>query len=268
MKRLELFEFEDFSWLPKLIRTGVTNLIKVLHKMTGTAEVVAGLIREVRQKHHFDQITDMGSGSGGPMPEVVKLLNANNDQQPVQLVLSDLHPNPVIMREFNEGTTNYIRYHEQPVNATDMGRAPGGLKTMIASFHHMGPSTAQKVLASAQENGEPILIYEIAKNNVPVLLWWLLLPLSLLILILMTLVMTPFVRPLSLGQIVFTYLIPVIPLVYAWDGQASLMRTYTFADVEELLAGLKTDQYAWEIADAKKENGKTAGYYIMGHPLG
>lgn len=31
MKRLELFEFEDFIWLPDFIRNGVTGLIKVLH---------------------------------------------------------------------------------------------------------------------------------------------------------------------------------------------------------------------------------------------
>ena len=81
----------------------------------------------------------------------------------------------------------------------------------------------------------------------------------------MSLVMTLFVRPLSFSQIFFTYLIPIIPMVYAWDGQASLMRTYTFKDVEELL-GEQAEDYDWEIADAKKADGKKLGYYIMGYP--
>ena len=130
---------------------------------------------------------------------------------------------------------------------------------MIGSFHHMKPTTAKKILQSAQNNRQPILIYEVAKNNIPIFLWWLLLPISLTILILMSLIMTPFVRPLSLTQILFTYLIPIIPLVYAWDGQASLMRTYTFEDIESLLNGEKKDDYQWTIRDAKRENGRILG---------
>jgi hypothetical protein len=266
MKRLELFEFEDFPWLPKLIRTAVTSLIVVLHKWTGTAGVIAGLVQDIREKHDFNQITDLGSGSGGPMPDVIREVNAHSVGKPVELLLTDLHPNPKLVREINGNNWPHVSYHDQSVDATHIGEAPDGLKTMIASFHHMSPQTAGKILQSAQDNREPILIYEIAKNNVPVLLWYLLLPVSLFILVLMTLVMTPFVRPVSLGQIVFTYFIPVIPLVYAWDGQASLMRTYTFSDIEELLADVKSDSYEWKIGDAKKPNGKSAGYYLMGYP--
>ena len=45
--------------------------------------------------------------------------------------------------------------------------------------------------------------------------------------------MTPFVKNLTLKQIIFTYLIPIVPLIYAWDGQASLVRMYTFKDIEK-----------------------------------
>ena len=50
--------------------------------------------------------------------------------------------------------------------------------------------------------------------------------------------MTPLVKPLTWRQIVFTYLIPIIPICYAWDGQASLPRMYTMDDVEVLLPGI------------------------------
>ena len=80
----------------------------------------------------------------------------------------------------------------------------------------------------------------------------------------MSLVMTPFVKPLRFSQLFFTYIIPVIPLLYAWDGQASLMRTYTFKDIDELIGENKNVDYIWKIAEAKNRNGKTAGYYIFG----
>lgn len=266
MKRIELFEFEDFDWLPNVIRTSITNLIAVFHRWMGTADVIAGLIIELKSKCDFKQIVDIGSGSGGAMPDVIERVNERNPDQPMQLILTDLHPNPRFVAAINDQKLPYVHYHSTSIDASSINQAPKGLKTMIASFHHMKPEIAQQILLSAQRSGSPILIYEIAKNNVPVLIWGLLLPLSLSILIVMTLIMTPFVKRLSLAQVVFTYLIPIIPLIYAWDGQASLMRTYTFEDVETLLAGEPTSDYQWTIDDAKNAKGKTLGYRIMGYP--
>ncbi len=266
MKRIQLFEFEDFTWLPKPIRTGMTNLIVVFHKMTGTSNVIADLIEKVRSKHPFSQIVDLGSGSGGAMPEVIRQINENTEAAPLQLILSDLHPHPDIVARFNKDESKNISYHPDSVDATRLKDVPQGLKTMMNSFHHMPPDKARDILRSAQEKREPLLIYEMAENNIPTLVWWLFLPLSLAILIVMTLFMTPFVRPLSWQQVVFTYLIPVIPILYAWDGQASMVRMYTFKDVEELLKDIKQDDYSWEMGQAKKENGKKQGYYVLGLP--
>lgn len=266
MKRIQLFEFEDFSWLPKPIRTGMTNLIVVFHRMTGTSAVIAGLIKQIRKRHRFSQIVDLGSGSGGAMPEVMRQLNGSGEEKPLRLLLTDLHPHPDLVARFNQDAADYISYHPEAVDATNLTQVPGGLKTMMNSFHHMPEDKARKILQTAQEGKQALLIYEMAENNIPTLLWWLLLPLSLTILVIMTLFMTPFVRPLSWQQIVFTYLIPVIPILYAWDGQASLVRMYTFNDVEKLLEGIKNDNYSWEMAPAKKANGKSQGYYILGLP--
>lgn len=265
MKRLELFEFEDFPWLPKVIRSGVTNLIMVLHRLTGTADTISALILKAREKSGFDQIVDCGSGSGGAMLDVIEQVNASAGDKPVKLLLTDLHPNPAIVEAVNGQNRPHVQYRADALNAKHMDQAPPGLKTMVASFHHMPPEVAREILQSAEQNRQPILIYEIARNNIPTLLWWLLLPLSLLILIIMTLVMTPFVRPLTFPQLLFTYLIPIIPLVYAWDGQASLMRTYTFEDLESLL-GERKDDYIWEIDDALKADGKKSGYFVLGYP--
>lgn len=78
--------------------------------------------------------------------------------------------------------------------------------------------------------------------------------------------MTPFVKPLTWRQIVFTYLIPIIPICYAWDGQASLPRIYTLNDLDALLDGLGSESYTWAKGHAKKENGKKLGTYLLGLP--
>lgn len=265
MKRIQLFEFEDFNWFPKPIRTGMTNLLVVLHKLFGTHEVLTNLITTVKKKHHFSQIIDLGSGSGGVMPEVIKNLNKEQTTNKLKLILTDLHPNPKLVKRVNSEHKN-ISYLKTSLNATNLSSVPEGLKTMIASFHHMPPSIAKGILKSAQDNKQPLLIYELAENKIPILLWWILLPLSLVILFIMSLFMTLFVRPLTWNQLLFTYLIPVIPICYAWDGQATLVRTYTFKDIEYLLQDFKDDSYTWEISPVKKANGKNLGYYVLGLP--
>ena len=264
MKRIELFEFEDLEWLPKVLRSSITNLIVVFHKLMGTSEVISELILKAKSKNNFAQIVDLGSGSGGVMPEVFKQIS--KDDEKLKLLLTDLHPNLEFTKEIENLKNQNIEYDSNSVNAENMDNVPGGLKTMIASFHHMPPNTAKKILKSAEENKEPILIYEVAKNSIPVIAWCLFLPISLMILILMSLVMTLFVRPLKLSQLFFTYLIPIIPLIYAWDGQASLMRTYTFEDVKELIGNSNENDYVWTIDDAQKTNGKKLGYFILGYP--
>lgn len=268
MKRVELFEFTDFQGLPSFIHSGVTKLLNVLHRMNKTSGVLKKIILEGQQKTDFTQIIDLGAGSGGPMIDVVQEINKKKSTtHPISLLLTDKFPNPTTVRQINNSQIPHVRYSSEVLDVMELEKAPKGLKTMICSFHHMGPRVAKHILNTAEKNKEPILIYELAENNIPFFLWCLLLPLSLLILIIMSLVMTLFVKNLSITQIVFTYFIPVIPIVYAWDGQASLMRTYTFEDIKSLLGERMNKGYHWEIASAKKSNGKKAGYYVLGYPV-
>lgn len=267
MTRKELFEFEDFNWFPAGIRTGMTNLILVFHKMMGTTEVLSALITKLRDKISFDTIVDLGSGSGGPMPEVINALNEKHLDKPIQLILTDLHPNSKLIDKINKDENPYVSYRKKPLDALNFQESPEGLKTMIASFHHMSPIKAKQILKSAAENAQPFLLFELAKNNVPFLVWVLLLPLSLSLLIVMSLIMTPFSKNLTATQLFFTYIIPIIPIAYAWDGQASLMRTYTFEDIESMFSDIKLPNFKWEIQEPEKSNGKKLGYYVFGYPV-
>ena len=266
LKRIQLFEFEDFGWFPTWLRVCMTNLIVILQKMIGIPELLAKMIADILKSKNLDTIVDLGSGSGGAMPEVLASLHKINGLEEVSLIMTDLFPSPEMLKKFNSNTSDNISYLETSVDATNISTAPKGLKTMMNSFHHMRPTKARAILESAQRTHQPLLIYEMGDNNIPLLIWWLLLPISLLVLIIMVLFMTPFVKPLTWRQIVFTYLIPIIPICYAWDGQASLPRMYTLKDLELLLDGLGSENYTWEKGHAKKKNGKKQGTYLLGLP--
>jgi len=266
MKRIQLFEFEDLSWFPSWARSSVTKLLMVLHRMMGISEVLADLIKDVLEKQNLSKIVDLGSGSGGAMPEVLKKIHEATDFENVELLMTDLYPNAAIVKQYNSDDNSNVTYHKDPVDATNIATAPNGLKTMMNSFYHMPPEAARKILESAYTNKQPLLIYEMAENKIPLIAWWIMLPLGLLILVIMTLFMTPFVKPLTGKQLLFTYLIPIIPICYAWDGQASMPRMYAMKDYDILLEGLHSEDYKWEKGYAKKKNGKKSGTFLIGMP--
>jgi len=62
-----------------------------------------------------------------------------------------------------------------------------------------------------------------------------------------TLLFTPFIKPFSLKRIVFTYILPVLPVCIMWDGIASVFRTYTESEMQNMVNELKgTENYTWE----------------------
>lgn len=265
MHRLHLVEIEDLPWCPRWLRTCGTNVIVVFMRAIGGERVVAHRVKQALAETGETHIVDMGSGSGGSMPAVLESLRA--DGIACDLTLSDLYPNPAMVDHFAARGVDGLRYHPESVDATDIAHAPPGLKTMINCFHHMPEDVARRIVRSAAETRQPFFIYEASKTRIPRLLWWLTLPISLPLTALSCLLFTPLVRPMTWQQLVFTYLIPIIPLLYAWDGQVSGIRIYHADDMRELLAGLERDDYTWEIGPAEGPDGKSVGMYVFGRPV-
>ncbi len=263
MKRVQLFEFEDFNWFPDLFRRNMTKLIVVFNRLLKLDEVVAKSLTQILKKHRINSIVDLGSGAGGIMPHVHAELALS--QKDLTLTLTDLHPNKEQMANFESNSK--IDYFSESVNATALAEAPEGIKTMVNCFHHMPLSIARQILKSAQESKQTICIYELTHKPLPLIVWWLFLPIGLVIVFLSALILTPFTKPITWQQLVFTYLIPIIPLAYAWDGQASMPRTYTKDDLEALVSELPNNkEYTWSYELGKTKNGKTTGYCFIGQP--
>jgi ActR/RegA family two-component response regulator len=261
MKRIHLFEFEDFQWFPNFLRMCMTRYILTMHQLLGTAEDLAELLSPVLQKTKKTKIVDLCSGAGGPMAEVKQLLEEKHGFSGLSLTMTDLYPNTEVASSINAQEDSSIRYLTEPVDATNVQQSQEGLRTMICSMHHMRPATAKNILKAAKEDQQAICIFEISDNSMPFFLWWLAIPTSFL----MVFFITPFVRPLSFKQIVFTYLIPLLPIFIAWDGAVSNARTYTLDDWDKILADLQSDDYNWKKGTIKGKAGNKM--YLIGEPV-
>lgn len=264
MKRVHTLEFEDLAWFPAWLRDAMTRVLVVFSRVVGVPAGLAAVLSRVLREEQLDRVVDLGSGAGGVMPEVLDRIRQQPGLEDVKLLLTDLYPNRDTVEVVRAQGRRELSYRAEPLSALDLEGAPDGLKTMVNCFHHMRPPQARAILKSAQRHRQPLLVYEIAEPPIPFALWCLSLPLNLAFVTLMALVLTPFVRPLSFGQLFFTYAIPVVPVFYAWDGAASVPRVYSREDLDELLETIRCDEYTWETGRAEK--GQGTGFYLLGRP--
>lgn len=239
MKRIHLFEFEDFPWFPKWIRVCMTRFIVAMHRLVGSSNELAKLTARALKHTDSSKIFDLCSGSGGPMLEVAEILKNKYGVKDLTLTFSDLYPNLETAHMINGQSNPNLSYLTTPVNASNLDEDKKGVRTMICSMHHMKPEVARCILQNAKEAHQPICIFEMSDNSFPIWIWWIAIPSNFL----MTFFVTPMIRPVTWPQIVFTYIIPILPFFIAWDGAVSNARTYSLDDMEELLKDLQADDY-------------------------
>lgn len=248
MSRLHLIEFHEQSWVPSLLRDCATDYLRTATKIGGHYQLIVELVQRSIRESGADTILDMGSGAGGGWPELQPELQTP-DGKAVPVILSDRDPNLTAWKVLKKESNGAIDYIETSVDATKPGRK--GFRTMFNLFHHFREEDAQAILADASKEKQPILIVEAMDNSViQGILIVLLAPI-------MTLLLTPLIKPFRWGRLLFTYLIPIVPLMVAWDGLVSVIRLYSIDDLREMTANL--DGLEWEIGK-KKQKGLVVMY--------
>ena len=79
----------------------------------------------------------------------------------------------------------------------------------------------------------------------------------------------PTIRPVRPSWLLFTYVIPLIPLLVLWDGLVSCLRVYSPAELEELLDGVTgSEDFTWEIGRIRLGRAPIHATYLLGTPKG
>jgi hypothetical protein len=223
--RLRLFEFEDLSWFPAIIRAGMMDYLRFMISLLGTYRPIAPLLAEGLARTAQTRVLELGAGAGGGTETVLAALLALG--QPATITLTDLYPQPTAWADIARRTHDAIGYAATPVDALAVPDQLTGFRTIFSAFHHFPPAAATAMLRDAVRANTGIGVFEGAGKH------WLELLLAVTVLPVAQLLLTPFFRPFRLSRLVFTYLFPIIPLCTIWDGSVSLLRMYS---VEELLA--------------------------------
>jgi hypothetical protein len=67
--------------------------------------------------------------------------------------------------------------------------------------------------------------------------------------------------------LLWTYLIPLMPMVTLFDGLISCLRTYSVQELHDLTARLEPNDYHWEIGTLKGKTTPIPITYLIGVPI-
>ncbi len=258
MSRIHLFEFEDQPWLPRLLRDFMTGWLDFMNRMNSGWDVFAPQVATLLRESRSERIVDLGSGGGGPVLRIRRVIAETQGIDPLVL-LTDKHPNHDALRRAAADPNGRVDYRSESIDATNVPAEFQGVRTMFCSFHHFRPDAARRILTDARDKGRAIGIFEGTARNVPAILVTLTAPLAVL-------VATPFIRPFRWGRLIFTYPIPILPLLCLWDGLVSCLRSYSAHELGELVRDLESDSYSWELGELRFPRTSVKVAYLIGWP--
>jgi hypothetical protein len=258
VRRKHLFEFGDLPWLPDVLREGIQNFLYASHRHMRFYEDWAAKLAEVVRAVGSTRIVDLCSGAAGPIPMILRELETKHNLA-VSATMTDLFPNSSAIAKF-ESCNDRLRYLAQPIDAAQVPDDLPGIRTVFTGFHHMRPHIAKRILEDAFRKKQAICIFEYTRNTLLGVLSSVTYPLVVLMLM-------PTVRPIRFAQLILTYLVPALPVIIAWDGFVSNLRTYSPRELEELTLGLNDDGYRWEVGVLRKTNYPVGLPYLIGVPV-
>ncbi len=261
MTHLHLFEFTDLRWYPQTFRDIQTDYLQFAASMGSGHKNLVPLFHKVLTHAHTLNIVDLCSGGMGPWKNLQKQLQASG--LAVKITLTDKFPNPKSITKISDDSTSGIEYCPESIDATDVPSGLEGMRTMFEGFHHFRPEQARSILLDAQEKNRAMGVFEaslIPPHGI------LLLVLSPIITFLTYLFVTPFIRPFKVSRLVWTYLIPVVPLVTCWDGVISLLRVYSIKELNSFVEPIRKSNYVWETGQVGTGTPIFNFTYIIGYP--
>lgn len=257
LPRMQLFEFNELSWFPETLRNAITEVLRVLSDSLSIDEVIRPVLEHVIRQSGADKIIDLCSGAGGPVISLAtKLTNSE-----LVIYLTDKFPNRDAIKFAEQAGRGRIAGYPAPVDATRVPDQLRGLRTLFNGFHHFPPQIARAILTDAYLKRQAIAIFEITDRSV-------FRTASNFILSFVTmLALLPRMRPRRPLVWALTYVLPVLPVAFGWDGFVSCMRSYTRREMEKLLEGLNSNwNYIWSIGRLKVPHAPVHVTYLTGVP--
>ncbi|HAQ20384.1 MAG TPA: hypothetical protein DCR40_14310 [Prolixibacteraceae bacterium] len=252
------FEFEDQTWFPGFIRDSMTDYLRFLFRTFNLYNPILPVLKDALAKSNSNHILDLCSGSGGAVEMIYENLKHTFNPE-IKITLSDLFPSVLTYEYLSKKTQGDITYISTPVDATAVPSGLKGFRTIFSGFHHFEKEKARQVLKNAVDAGHGIAIFDGGNRS-----FWMILLIIVAHPVLLFLY-TPFFKPFRISRLVFTYLIPIIPVCTIWDGVISILRLYSPDEMLQIAHKIDNVQYTWISGKVRNKFGMSIAY-LTGYP--
>ncbi len=257
-KRVHLFEFEDFSWFPDVIRSGGTDYLRYFLIRTELYRPCVGLLYDALHTIGEKRIVDLCSGGGGYIEQVHQGLRAM-DKEKFTITLTDKFPNVDAYELIRKRYHGQIGYCSASVDVFDVPKELKGFRVLFSAVHHFRPQQVRMILENAVQANAPIGFFDGGERGLKAIAGILIFhPIAFLL-------FTPFFKPFKLSRLLFTYILPLIPLYTIWDGIVSILRMYEPEELHRIALAVGNKNYVWNYGKTTNRFGIKASY-LIGYP--
>ncbi len=259
MKRRQLVELHELAWFPRLWRDLLTDFMSFFARRFRPYAAIADRLHAAMLCCGDELILDLCSGAAEPVLTVQEELARRGVG--VAVTVTDLYPNEHVFARLEAHRRRAVGCLLRSIDAVRVPADLPGFRTFFSAFHHFQPEEAAEILADGVRQGRGIGVFEYTERS---FLRW-----GPLILLMPALVWaaTPFIRPRSAARLLWTYLIPVVPLVAAWDALVSVLRSYHPDELLALARSIDDGRYVWNAGRVDARAGCRVTY-LLGAPAG
>jgi len=255
-KRRQLFEFTDLKWWPKYLRSMITTFLHANIEKYKPYSKKLDIIAKAMNSNKDNQIIDLCSGNLGPWIHLQEKLEKHYHHK-TNIIFTDKYPNHKFTEKIQ--SLDNCSYYSESVDARDVPNELIGIRTIFNGFHHFTPKDAYAIIDNSIQSNQPIIIFELLSRN------WSDIIIVAIFTPFYTLLTLPFFMKLTLKNIVFTYIIPIFPIIFTWDTIVSHLRCYTEEEIEDMIVKAdKNNNYTYIVGNYRA--GKFPVLYCIAYP--
>lgn len=228
MKRKQITQIINVGWFPKFLKTLIAEFLSWFVVKVNATKPFIPVIEDVLNKTNHNRIINIEFDVGAGIETVKPFLKDD-------VTVDSIH-------------------------ITNFNTSEKGVYLFVNSFHQLNSEKAKKILQDIVDSGNPVVVVEGNNDS----LWQIV---GMTVFVPLTVLLTAFfVKPFRISRVIFTYLIPILPIIIVIDGCIALLKLYNPTDLLELTSSLERNNYEWKAG--KNDNGRGGKImYLTGRKL-
>ncbi|MEM6686972.1 MAG: hypothetical protein AAF617_14415, partial [Bacteroidota bacterium] len=228
MKRRQITQIINTNWCPEFIKKMIAEFLSWFVLKTNATKPFIPVIEEMLDTTHTKNVINIEFDLGAGIETVQPFLSE-------EITVTSIH-----ISQFHTHTN--------------------GLYLFVNCFHQLPATNAKEILQKIADSGNPVVVVEGNNDS----LWQIV---GMTVFVPLTVLLTAFfVTPFRMLRILFTYIIPILPIIIVIDGCIALLKLYNPNDLRVLSSSVHTKNYTWKAGkNANRRGGKIM--YLTGKKL-